>query len=73
MASTRIAALTGSPPNGGGSSEPGGRLEKRLYGRIACGEARGEPLAAALRNAQLALLHSTFAHPVKWAAFILID
>jgi hypothetical protein len=26
MASTRIVALTGSPPNGAGSSKPGGRL-----------------------------------------------
>jgi CHAT domain-containing protein len=44
-----------------------------LMQRVHEGIARGEPAAAALRNAQLALRRSTFAHPVNWAGFMLID
>jgi CHAT domain-containing protein len=44
-----------------------------LMQRVHEGIARGEPPAAALRNAQLALRRSTFAHPVNWAGFMLID
>jgi hypothetical protein len=43
-------------------------LMQRLYEGIA----GGERPAAALRSAQLALLRSTLAHPVNWAAFALI-